>query len=143
MGLFRAHEVVGSVHEIDFVRLLAAGKSALLFDLDETLCRRATTHLAKELVQFLAGLQSKGFKLGVLTNRRRNASDPIINSLREIVPVVTAAGKPSRAGYREMLGLLSARPEEAVMIGDRMVTDILGANLMGIHSIRVSKKKRK
>ena len=143
MGLLRAHEVVGSVHEINFARLLGAGKSALIFDLDETLCKRATTHLGEELVQFLARLQSKGFKLGVLTNRRRNASDPIIHSLREFMPVVTAAGKPFHAGYREMLGLLSARPEQAVMIGDRIVTDILGANLMDIHSIRVSKKKRK
>ncbi len=44
------------------------------------------------------------------------------------------AGKPYPAIFQTALKTLGAVPEQALMIGDRLETDILGANRMGIQS---------
>lgn len=46
-------------------------------------------------------------------------------------------GKPHRAIFEAALNELETEPEEALMIGDRLDTDILGANQSGIHSAAV------
>jgi HAD superfamily phosphatase (TIGR01668 family) len=137
MRLLRATETTSTIFDVDYDRLHAVGKRVLLFDLDNTLGRRGMERLPERILGFLLSLRERGFRVGVLTNRRRNAEDPAVRTLREHVPVVHAAGKPARRGFLDLLGALGATPEAAVMIGDRRLTDVLGANRLGIHSIRV------
>ncbi|MCD6425330.1 MAG: HAD hydrolase-like protein [Anaerolineales bacterium] len=66
------------------------------------------------------------------------ATDMVIGALQAssgVTPYVV--GKPHRAIFKAALNELGATPEEAPMIGDRLNTDILGANLYGIHSAAV------
>jgi len=137
MRLLRPSESAPSVFDIDYDRLRAAGKRILLFDLDNTLGRRGARHLTDGVLEFLVDLEDRGFRVGILTNRRRNAQDPAVHALREEMPVIHAAGKPARRGFLKLLAELEGTPDEAVMIGDRWLTDILGANRLGIYSIRV------
>ena len=137
MRLLRATETAETIFDVDYDRLRVAGKRFLLFDLDNTLGRRGMERLPERIVDFLSSLGERGFAVGVLTNRKRNAEDPAVHALREHVPVIHGAGKPARRGFLELLDLLSGSPVDAVMIGDRRLTDILGANRLGIHSIRV------
>jgi len=140
MHLLRAIETARTIHDVDYARLRAEGKRALLFDLDNTLGKRGMKHLPERILGFLLSLKEQGFQVGVLTNRKRNAEDPAVRTLREHVPVVHAAGKPARRGFLELLAALNASPEHAVMIGDRRLTDVLGANRLRIYSVRVRKQ---
>jgi len=137
MGLLRASETARTIFEIDYDQLHAAGKRVLLFDLDNTLGRHGTVQLPEAIVDFLSSLAQRGFAVGVLTNRKRNSEVPAVHALRKRFPVIHAAGKPARRGFLKLLSLLGGSPETAVMIGDRRLTDILGANRLGIYSIRV------
>lgn len=47
------------------------------------------------------------------------------------------AGKPHPAIFETALKALGSSPEETLMVGDRLETDILGANLLGIKTIAV------
>ena len=137
--MWRLHptELAETIYDVDYESLRALGKRALLFDLDNTLGKRGRKTLPGRSLQLVLSLVERGFRVGVLTNRKRNANDPAVLTLREHIPVIHAAGKPRRAGFRELLATLDATPEEAVMIGDRFLTDVLGANRLGIHSIRI------
>jgi HAD superfamily phosphatase (TIGR01668 family) len=137
MHLLRPAETAETIFDVDYDRLRVEGKRFLLFDLDNTLGRRGMARLPERIVDFLSSLGERGFAVGVLTNRKRNAEDPAVHALREHVPVIHGAGKPARRGFLELLDLLGGSPVDAVMIGDRRLTDILGANRLGIHSIRV------
>jgi len=137
MWRLRPIETVETIYDIDFTRLHACGKRILLFDLDNTLGRRGMRHLPGSILVFLRSLVERGFAVGVVTNRRRNADSPAVHDLRTQVPVVHAAGKPGRRGFLELLVRLDGTAADAVMIGDRRLTDILGANRLGIHSILV------
>ena len=142
MSRLRPTQAVDSVLDLDLPQLLALGKRVLIFDLDNTLCRRATKTLDPKLSRYIAAIQQAEFQGGILTNRQRNAEDPIVHALRESLFVVTAAGKPKRTGYMQLLQFMRTRPETAVMIGDKRWTDIWGANRMVIYSIQVKKIPR-
>ena len=137
MSKLRAAQVANSVLELDLPQLFTLGKRALIFDLDQTLCPRGTKTLDPEVTRHIVDVQKAGFRVGILTNRRRNGDNAIVHDLRKIVLVITGAGKPRRKGFVQMLEQLDMTPAKSVMIGDKRWTDILGANRMGIYSIRV------
>ncbi len=137
MRFLRATRTVRSVHEIDFRELWNEGKRGLIFDFDNTLGARGDTRLSEAVDVLLHDLQSKGFRIGVLTNRRRAESDPVIRALAERFPLIHLARKPSRKGYRRLLEELELEAGDTVMIGDRRLTDIFGANRINMDSILV------
>jgi len=138
MSRLRPTQAANSVLDLNLPQLFALGKRVLIFDLDQTLCRRGTKSLDPEVAQYINDVKEAGFRVGILTNRRRNSDQPIVHELRKIVLVITAAGKPRRRGFVQMLEQLDSTPAKTVMIGDKRCTDIFGANRMGIYSIRVT-----
>jgi HAD superfamily phosphatase (TIGR01668 family) len=137
MRLFRANEVVRSVFDVDYERLWGRGVRALLFDLDNTLGRRGSKSLGGEARRLLGDLQARGFRVGILTNRKRGRANELALELAKEFAVLDVARKPSRKGFASVLAQLGETPTAAAMIGDRRLTDILGANRSGIYSIRV------
>ena len=135
--LLRPREVAFSIFDIDFARLYRAGKRALLFDLDNTLGGRRPKQLEPQVFALLERLKRMGFKVGILTNRRRTDNDRVIDRLAQSYPLIRKAGKPSKNGFLNLLDELGASPNEAVMVGDRLLTDICGANRLGIYSVRI------
>jgi uncharacterized protein len=132
MKLLRSNERAESILEIDFEALRSLGKTTLLFDLDNTLARRRCRALPACSLSLLSQLEDSGFRIGILTNRRVRRPVEGVD-----IPILYHARKPHRRGYRLLLNTLAASAGESVMIGDRVLTDILGANRLGVHSILV------
>jgi len=137
MNLLRPREEAESILDIDYERLYRLGKRAILFDLDNTLGGRRPAQLAPEVTLLLDELTKMGFYVGILTNRRWGTDDPVIVELRCKYPLRVRAGKPRKGGFKEILSQLDIPYERAVMIGDRLFTDVFGANRLGIYSIRI------
>jgi len=138
-GLLRPKQTVDSVKDIDYEQLRERGISGLLFDLDNTLGPRRPCRLTPSVLALLQRLEVMGFRVGVLSNRR-GVGDPVIDELAEQFPLLQRAGKPRRAGFRALLDELGVAPPHAAMIGDRYLTDVIGANRMGMLSIRVRRR---
>lgn len=142
MRLLRAREVAASVFDIDYERLWTRGIRALLFDLDNTLGRRGSKSLDDGPRQLLRDLERRGFRVGIVTNRKRRRANELAPQLAQEFTVLDVARKPSRKGFASVLERLGQPPARAAMIGDRRLTDILGANRSGIYSIRVKGFRR-
>lgn len=82
-------------------------------------------------------LTKTGFRVGIITNRRFGTKDAVIVELAESYPVRYRAGKPRKKGFLDILAKMNLPAERAVMIGDRLFTDVFGANRLGIYSIRI------
>jgi len=137
MMRLKPDRTVGTILDIDYAALHGAGKRAILFDLDKTLGPRKAAALPVRTVRLLESLAEQGFRIGILTNRRRPRGDAVIDMLTERYALLHSAGKPRRRGYMSLLDRLGATPAEAVMIGDKLITDIAGAKRLGILAIRV------
>lgn len=137
MRLFRPRELASSIFGIDFARLYREGKRVVLFDLDNTLGRRWPKRLDPDVVRLLENLKRMGFQVGILTNRRKSNGDQVIEHLAQDYPLLHRAGKPSKKGFLQLLKEFDALPREAVMVGDRLLTDVFGANRLEIYSVRI------
>ena len=139
MNLLRPREEVRSILDVDYEKLYRLGKRAILFDLDNTLGGRRPAQLAPKVTLLLNDLTKMGFRVGILTNRRIGTKDQVIVDLAKNYPLRYRAGKPRKSGFLNILAQLGTSPKQAVMIGDRLFTDILGANRLGIYSIRIKR----
>jgi HAD superfamily phosphatase (TIGR01668 family) len=133
---FTPAHAVNSLEEVDLEALWARGKRLILLDVDNTLVAWKQENFSQEVIDWLERAKALGFHLCILSNTRRVAR---LMRIKERLGVDTVRGrfKPSRAMYRLALIKYKCRPEQAIMLGDQMMTDVLGANRAHIEAIWV------
>lgn len=137
---FYPYEYEESVFTIDYNKLFEKGYKAILFDIDNTLVPHGedSTEQVDELIHFIQGI---GFKTLFLSN---NSNERIRSFLKNIDSLyICEADKPQTQNYLKALEMLGVKKDEAVVIGDQVFTDVLGANRSGIASILVKFIRRK
>lgn len=134
------HAYRASIFDIDFQSLKKQGKLALFFDLDNTIIGYDEDILHDTHVALLHKL-AEDFKIVILsnTNQRR-----VTSALSQTdFPCIWHATKPLKRGFKKALKIAKINKDQAVMIGDQLMTDILGGNRMGLTTILVKSVKRK
>ena len=128
---------------------------AIFFDLGDTLIIEeeiAGKHLWEVtlkklpyLDEVLTELKRKGYKLGIITNTVTSREENVRMALRKIdaekyfdvilTSVDVGHEKPDERIFMTALRKLKVKPNEAVMVGDRISADIAGGNRMGMKTI--------
>ncbi len=134
--LLRPDLMVSAAHEVDPDMLSLQGIEGVLVDLDDTLLPSNSDRLAQPYRNWLDRLEANGIGVVILSNGERRRVTALSDALG--VPALPLVGKPFRFAFRRGLQLLGTQPQATAMIGDQLFTDILGANLSGVHSILVS-----
>ena len=116
--------------------LARRGISLLLCDLDYTLAPRSVPEPDAALRRWLAGLQNAGITVMILSNNRSSRRVETFCATLGI-RYVGHAGKPSPRGYREAMEQAGGGPEHTAMLGDKLLTDMLGANRSGVLAVMV------
>ena len=132
---------------INFLQDFAGPKGAyLLIDVDNTLCLRGDDRIHPLILQGLKTLRDKGEVRGIclvsnVVSRSQDRIDRVSRIAQTIgCPYVCAFWpelKPKATPYRAALTKLGALPGEAIMVGDQRLTDVLGANRLGIRTVLV------
>ena len=116
--------------------LLNHGIKLLLCDLDYTLAPRAVTVPDAALQHWLDELQKNGICVMILSNNR--SGERVNTFCRNLgIPYVGHAGKPSHRGYREAMQKAGVNASETAMLGDKLLTDVLGAKRSGVLALMV------
>ena len=125
-----------SVYQLTPRRLKAHGIRLVLADLDNTLAPDEEPLPTPALRQWKEELEAQGITLFVVSNSRKSHRCP--DFCRALgVPCVRHSGKPSRKGFLRALEETGIPPEQTLMVGDQIFTDILGANRAGIATVLV------
>lgn len=112
------------------------GIALLLCDLDYTLAPRSVSTPDMVLRSWLNECKQAGIRVMILSNNRSSERvDTFCSQLG--IPYVGHAGKPSRRGYQEAMALANIPPEESAMLGDKLLTDVLGAKRSGLLALMV------
>ncbi|CCV64276.1 Hydrolase, HAD superfamily [Alteracholeplasma palmae J233] len=128
-----------SIYEIPYQSYKQQGINALFFDLDNTIISYEETELTTEHVEFLQKLE-KDFKVVIVSNAR---SSRVLTAIKGQFSYVYLSKKPFKGGYKKALKLASVNPDEVLMIGDQLMTDVYGASRMKIKAVLVKAVKRK
>ena len=124
-----------SVLQIEVEWLRSRGFKALLLDIDNTLVSRDTQEVSPVVIDWVNELTNQGFKLYLVTNNWHRVVFETAALLS--LPVVHRSMKPLPFNYLRALSRLKVKRRNALVVGDQLMTDILGAKLSGIESVLV------
>ena len=107
----------------------------LVLDVDETLVPISMTQASDELRQWVE-LISPTIDLWLVSNNISQARiGRIAKSLN--LPYILGAQKPSRRKLRQAVTAMNLPVEQVAMVGDRLFTDVLAGNRLGMFTILV------
>ena len=124
-----------NVYKIDFQELKEQGIKCLMFDLDSTVMVSKSANFLPETLEWFNTFLND-FEVAIISN---NKNDKYIENANKIAPckVIGRADKPNPKIMKEYLNAVNIDPKNAVMIGDRPLTDILAGKLLGCKTILV------
>jgi len=107
----------------------------LVLDVDETLVPMNSSQASEELKQWLQELKPTVALWLVSNNISQTRIGTIAQSLD--LPYIFGAGKPSRRKLRQAVNAMDIPVEQVGMVGDRLFTDVLAGNRLGMFTILV------
>lgn len=132
---FLPSEFVKSVFDISPQRLLDKGIRGIITDLDNTLVEWDRPDATPKLVSWLKSMKDAGIQVTIVSNnnemRVKSFADPLG------IPFIYKARKPMGKAFRKALQLMDVKREEVVVIGDQLLTDVVGGNRIHLHTILV------
>lgn len=137
MKKFEPTVYLNSVFDINIEQLKQNGIKMLCFDLDNTLDKpnNMTQRLDESIKKLLDELK-KEFEIMIVSNNMIKGRVDSFASLYEL-EYIEAMRKPFKKKYQHK-NILKYNKDEVLFIGDKIITDILGANRLGYQSILVN-----
>lgn len=126
---------VDTVYDIDLEGLYAQGYRGIITDLDNTLVGAKAPDATPELIEWFARVKEVGFKLIIVSNNNLNRVSVFATPLD--IQYVHSARKPSNVPFRKAMNMMGLTPEETMVVGDQMLTDVFGGNRLGLYTVLV------
>jgi hypothetical protein len=125
----------GSVLKLTPELLDANQIKGLVLDVDDTIVPISTDLVYPEVVGWIEQIRAK-FPLWLVTN---NPKEYRIGKIAESLslPYFLGAGKPSRRKLRLAVEAMKLPPTQVAMVGDRVFTDVLAGNRLGMFTILI------
>jgi HAD superfamily phosphatase (TIGR01668 family) len=135
LASFVPDQYVPSIYKINLEALKAKGMKTLIVDLDNTLVESDCRDATPVLLEWLQRTKELGFQVMIVSNNNKNRVSRFAAPLG--IPFIHRARKPLSAAFRKAIKELGAEVDSTVMIGDQLLTDVLGGNRMGLYTILV------
>ncbi|MGF1521040.1 MAG: YqeG family HAD IIIA-type phosphatase [Leptolyngbyaceae cyanobacterium] len=123
--------------EVSLDALLAASIQGIILDLDNTVVSEDDRYLAPHAEDWIHAAKQQGFAFFLLSNGKRSHRVQYWSEHLNI-PAISPARKPFPKSFRRALQHMNLLPHQAVVIGDGLHTDVVGAWLCGCASIQVA-----
>lgn len=130
-----------SVYTIDYQKLIDKGIKCLLFDLDNTLISSKVKKPNKKVIDLINELKEKGFNIIIFSNAHYSRVKDFAVSLD--LKYYSFACKPLSITFNRVLEDYKYTVCEVAIIGDQLLTDIIGGNKVGITTILINPISKK
>ena len=112
------------------------GIKLLLCDLDYTLAPRSVARPDEEVLNWVNAMKAVGVEVMILSNNRSPVR--VETFCKDMgITYVGHAGKPAKRGYREAMAKAGVSERETAMLGDKLLTDVLGAKRSNVLALMV------
>ena len=125
----------GSLSELPLEVFIDRQIQALVLDVDCTLLPRHSRELPEGVVRWVHGARQQ-LRLHLFSN---NPNRRRIESVAQAfdLPFTAGAGKPRRGPLRLVLNQLQLPAAQVALVGDRVFTDVLAGNRLGLFTVLV------
>ncbi|MGP4107199.1 YqeG family HAD IIIA-type phosphatase [Virgibacillus sp. L01] len=132
---FLPNEHVETIFDIHPALLRKKGIKGIITDLDNTLVAWDVKDATPEVIQWFEQMKEQDIKVTIISNNKQERvklfSEPLDT------PFVFSARKPLSQAFKSAAKEMKLNKEEIVVIGDQLLTDVLGGNFAGFHTILV------
>lgn len=137
MAYLQPERYFSRISRIDIQRdLLNRGYRVVLLDIDNTIRSRATHDVPRDVGVWLANARDAGVEFCLVSNNWHADVHELAHRLS--LPIVAKSCKPIPIGFLVALRKLGASRGEAVVVGDQLSTDVLGAHNAGLPAYLVA-----
>ncbi|WP_309713788.1 YqeG family HAD IIIA-type phosphatase [Armatimonas sp.] len=138
MSLLKTDRMVRRVSELELAWLAERGIRGIVSDLDNTLAAWHGDEIPGDILAWLEAVKSAKIGVCLCSNTRRPVRLARIAEKLEVHHVPGNAGKPGRTGVLKALELMAVLPNEALMVGDQLFTDMVAGNRVGLTTVLVN-----
>ena len=126
---------VKSIYEINPQDLKNKGIKGIITDLDNTLVEWDRPLATPELITWFEEMKRNDIKVTIVSNNKEVRVKAFADPLK--IPFIFRAKKPMTKAFKHAVELMGIQKEQAVVIGDQLLTDVFGGNRSGFHTILV------
>jgi HAD superfamily phosphatase (TIGR01668 family) len=134
-GNFLPNEHVKSIFDIQPAKLKQKGIKGIITDLDNTLVAWDVRDATPEVINWFEQMKSHDIAVTIISNNNQERVSVFSEPLG--TPFVYSARKPLGRAFKTVAKQMNLKKEEIVVIGDQLLTDVLGGNTAGFYTILV------
>jgi len=136
MAIFGATRYIHAIEMIDIDWLKSLGVRCVLMDRDNTCVPRDSKVAPPAVMDWIERVHEAGMTTCIVSNNFH--SKQVERSAAELDSgVIHHAMKPFPFAVRAALRKMGVRPDEAILIGDQVYTDVWAGNLAGVRTVLV------
>lgn len=135
LKLFLPDQQVKSIFEIKPEQLREKGIKGVITDLDNTLVAWNEAYPNDQVYNWFKQMEQSGIEVMILSNNNKNRVELFSKPLKR--PYVYKANKPLKRSFIKAAEKMNIKRSEIVVIGDQLLTDVLGGNRSGFQTILV------
>lgn len=124
------------ITDITVEDLRKMGAKAVAIDLDNTTVLDSTLHAPGGVREWLRDVRFSGFPVIIISNTYPIRAWMLSKKFGKL-PWISMADKPHTSAFFKAAKMLNVDVSELAMIGDRLFTDVMGANKAGAISVKV------
>lgn len=131
--LFAPHYYIENFQKLKIERLKQQGIKVLVCDIDNTLVAHDEALPSVAVKDFLELVKAQGIQVVLVSN---NVKERVERFAKELdVKTYPFARKPLKGTYLKMMKECGCSANEIAVLGDQLLTDMLGANRVGFYTI--------
>ncbi|MDQ0197218.1 YqeG family HAD IIIA-type phosphatase [Neobacillus ginsengisoli] len=132
---FLPNEHVKSILDINPEDLKERGIKGIITDLDNTLVEWDRPYATPQLIKWFDEIKKHNILVTIVSNNNEERVKAFSDPLK--IPFIFRAKKPMGPAFHRAIAQMGIKKEETVVIGDQLLTDVLGGNRTGFHTILV------
>lgn len=135
MNLLKPNLYINKIDDLELEKLSNLGIKNLLIDIDNTLVPYTQVDSDARVEFLLKSYKDLGFKVFIVSNNTKDRVEKFSKGLQ--TPYYYFALKPLSFIYKKIIRKYNLKVKETACIGDQLLTDVFGANRMGLFTIYV------
>lgn len=133
MSLFKPKQILNRFNELDIKQLKDRGFKTVFIDIDNTIAYPGTGEFTDEAKEFVKSIKDIGMRPVIFSN---NTKDRVSSFVKDYdVDWYYLVMKPLPFAFIKYAKKYNCKTNECVVIGDQLMTDMLGANLSGCYGV--------
>lgn len=132
---FMPNQYVKTVFEIRPEDLKKQGIKGIITDLDNTLVAWDQPEATPEIIDWFKLMKNHNIKVTIISNNNEARVTSFSEPLN--IPFIYSARKPLGNAFRKAVKVMALKREEIVVVGDQLLTDVLGGNRSGFYTVLV------